>query len=79
MGLFSLQVGLVSLVSSSEDPKLRLKDEAEEVLYLSAGCMGSHSSAFLAISHSSLAESLAANNFKQKLLFDRQKCMLIQV
>lgn len=71
MGLFSLQVGLVSLFSSSEGPKLCLKDEAEEVLYLSADCLGSHFSAFIAIAHSSLAESLAANNLKQKVLFDR--------
>lgn len=71
MGLFSLHIGCVSLVSSSEGPKLGLKDKAEEVLYLSAGCLGSHFSAFIAISHSSLAESLAANNLKQKVLFDR--------
>lgn len=71
MELFSLQVGLVSLVSSFKGPKLCLKDEAEEVLYLSAGCLGSHFSALIAISHSSLAEFLAANNLKQKVLFDR--------
>lgn len=57
IGLFSLQAGLVSLVSSSEGPKLCLKDEAEVVLYLSAGCLGSHFSAFVANSHSSLAVS----------------------
>lgn len=72
MGLFSLQVGFVSLVSSSEGLKLYLtKDEAEEVLHLNAGRLGSHFSAFIAISHSSLAESLPANNLKQKVLFDR--------
>lgn len=71
MGLFSLQAELVSLVSSSEGPKLCLKDEAEEVLYLSAGCLHSHFSAFIAVSQSSLAESLAANNLKQKVVFDR--------
>lgn len=75
----TLQVGFVSLVSSSEGLKLYLKDEAEEMLCLSAGCLASHSSAFIANSHFNLAESLAANNVKQKVLFDRQKCMLIQV
>lgn len=71
MGLFSLQVGLVSLISSSEGPKLCLKDEAEEMLYLSAGCLGSHFSAFITISHSSLAEYPAANNLEQNVLFDK--------
>lgn len=71
MELFSLRVGFVSLVSGSEDPKLYLKDEAEEVLYLSGAGLGSHSSAFIASSHSSLAESLAANNLKQKALLGR--------
>lgn len=61
MGLSRLQAGLVCLMSSSEDPKLALKDEAEEVLYLSAGHLGPCSSAFIAFSHSRLAETLAAN------------------
>lgn len=66
---FKLDFG--SLASNSEGPKLCLKGEVEEMLYLSAHCLGSHFSAFIAISHSSLAEPLTANNLKQKVFFDR--------
>jgi len=60
MGLSSLQVGLVCLMSGSEDPKLALNDEAEEVLYLGADHLCPCSSAFIAFSRSRLAETLAA-------------------
>lgn len=68
------------LMSSSEDPKLALKDEAEEVLNLGAGHLGPRSSVFIAFSHSRLAETLAANWIWSKRwgLVGRM-CMLIQV
>lgn len=80
MGLASLQVGLVCLMSSSEDPKLALKDEAEEVLYLSPAHLSPRSTAFIAFSHYRLAETLAPNWIWSKRwgLVGRM-CMLIQV
>lgn len=80
MGLSSLQVGLICLISSSEDSKLALKAEAEEVLYISAGHLGPRSSAFITFSHSRLAETIAANwIWSKRWGLVGRICMLIQV
>lgn len=76
----SLQVQLVYLMSSSEDPNLALKDEDEEVLYLSAGQLHPHSSAFIVFCHSRLAEALAVNwIWSKKWGLVGRTCILIQV